>query len=267
MNAYPLAAASALALAAAACGPATPPARAALECPATQGDLTRTAQSADGRSCGYRAKDGAEVTLELVAANGDVDGVLKALETRLLADRVASPAPSDETARSDTTSETPGNATADAADKATREAEADTKGVQVSVGVKVDGVDHVSRGDGETRVNLPGISVVANEKDETARVRVGPLTVEAGDDQAVVRIRRDVRLRGEQLNPEKRGVRATFIYTGRDLPGGYRYVGYEAGGPKRGPITVAVVKARSENADGEELIPDVQKLVRRNGGV
>jgi hypothetical protein len=30
---------------------------------------------------------------------------------------------------------------------------------------------------------------------------------------------------------------------------------------------VAVVKARSENADGEELIPDVQKLVRRNGGV
>jgi hypothetical protein len=263
MNAYPLAAASALALAAAACGPATPPARAALECPATQGDLTRIAQSADGKSCGYRAKDGAEVTVELVAANGDVDGVLKALETRLLAERVVSPEPSAEAARPDTTAATPGSA----ADKAAREAEADTKGVEVSVGVKVDGVDHVTRGDGETRVNLPGISVVANEKDETARMRVGPLTVEAGDDQAVVRIRRDVRLRGEQLNPEKRGVRATFIYTGKDLPGGYRYVGYEAGGPKRGPITVAVVKARSENADGEELIPDVQKLVRRNGGV
>jgi hypothetical protein len=266
MNAYPLVVASTLALAAAACGPATPPARAALECPATQGDLTRIALSADGKSCGYRAKDGAEVTLELVAANGDVDGALKALETRLLAERVASPAPSAAAAKSGTTSETPGNA-ATAAEKATREAEADTRGVEVSVGVKVDGVDHVTRGDGETRVNLPGISVVANEKDETARVRVGPLTVEAGDDQAVVRIRRDVRLRGEQLNPEKRGVRATFIYTGKDLPSGYRYVGYEAGGPKRGPITVAVVRARSENADGEELIPDVQKLVRRNGGV
>lgn len=266
MNAYPLAAASILALAAAACGPATPPARAALECPASQGDLTRTSQSADGKSCGYRAADGAEITLQLVAANGDVDGALKALETQLLADRAPEVATNDADAA---VAAAPASKDG-AAEKAVREAEADSKESAVSVTVKVgkdDKTHVVSDEGGETRVNLPGISVVANEKEETARVRVGPLTVEAGDDQAVVRIRRDVRLRGEQLNPEKRGVRATFIYTGRDLANGYRYVGYEAGGPKRGPITVAVVKARTENSDDEELIPDVQKLVRRNGGV
>ena len=79
--------------------------------------------------------------------------------------------------------------------------------------------------------------------------------------------RRDVRLRGEALNPEKRGMRATFIYTGDDLGDGYRYVGYEAGGPKRGPITVAVVKSKTEDHDDNDLYGAVKKLVRRNGGV
>ena len=82
-----------------------------------------------------------------------------------------------------------------------------------------------------------------------------------------MRVRRDVRLRGEALNPNRRGVRATFIYTGVDLPAGYRFVGYEAGGPKRGPITVAIVKSKSEGPDGGDLYPDVKKLVRKNGGV
>ena len=125
----------------------------------------------------------------------------------------------------------------------------------------------VTEDGGTTRVNLPGIHVVANENDETATVKVGPLTIDAGDDGATVRMRRDVRLRGEALNPEKRGLRAMFIYTGDDLPEGYRFVGYEAGGPKRGPITVAVVKSKSEGPDGSDLYPDLKKLVRRNGGV
>ena len=72
---------------------------------------------------------------------------------------------------------------------------------------------------------------------------------------------------GEPLRREKRGFRALFIYTGDDLPDGYRFVGYEAGGPKRGPITVATVRSRNDGPDGEEIYPDVKKLVRRNGGV
>ena len=86
-------------------------------------------------------------------------------------------------------------------------------------------------------------------------------------DAAVATIIEDVRLRGEALNPERRGIRATFIYTGIDLPSGYHFVGYEAGGPKTGPITVAVVKSKAGDAEDDELYPDVKKLVRRNGGV
>jgi hypothetical protein len=42
-------------------------------------------------------------------------------------------------------------------------------------------------------------------------------------------------------------------------------VGYEAGGPKAGPLTVALVKSRS--AEAEALRDDVEDLVRENGGV
>jgi hypothetical protein len=80
-------------------------------------------------------------------------------------------------------------------------------------------------------------------------------------------MRRDVRLRGEALSRDRRGLRATFIYTGKDLPDGYRFVGYEAGGPKAGPITVAVVKSKIDGEDNGDIYPDVKKLVRRNGGV
>ncbi|MFN9711764.1 MAG: hypothetical protein ACK547_02120, partial [Alphaproteobacteria bacterium] len=65
----------------------------------------------------------------------------------------------------------------------------------------------------------------------------------------------------------KRGIRATYIYTGKDLPTGYRFVGYEACGPKSGPITVAIVKSKLDSDAGEEMYPDVKKLVRKNGGV
>ena len=149
-----------------------------------------------------------------------------------------------------------------------REAIEDSRRVTVRASAKSDPSDAgADGGDGTATVNLPGIHIVANERDETANIRVGPITVNAGDSGATIRIRRDVRLRGQALNPEKRGLRATFIYTGEDLPEGYRFVGYEAGGPKTGPITVAVVKSKLEGDAGSEIYPDVKRLVRRNGGV
>jgi hypothetical protein len=74
-------------------------------------------------------------------------------------------------------------------------------------------------------------------------------------------------MRGEALSREKRGLRATFMSGGKALPGGYRFVGYQAGGPKTGPLTVAVVKSRSEIDSGDQLYRDVTRLVRANGGV
>ena len=87
----PLIAASALALTSAACGPKTPPARASLECPPTQGDLTRASAAPDGKSCTYEASDGAEVTLRLVPVTGGLDSTLSGIETALLSQRVAPP--------------------------------------------------------------------------------------------------------------------------------------------------------------------------------
>src|SRR5690606_17241476 len=45
-----------------ACSPAGPPAaRTALDCPAVEGELTRTAIAPDRRSCTYAARDGGDV--------------------------------------------------------------------------------------------------------------------------------------------------------------------------------------------------------------
>ena len=274
-----LLAASALALTTAACGPQTPKARAALDCPMRQGDLTRTSASSDGKVCTYATSSGAEVTLQLVSTQGGVDSALTAIETNLLAGRVK-PA---EDAKGDAKDAAKGEAKDDKAakpedakaassdaDKAAKEATADAEkpGVHIETkdGKTVVTTDGDTDADGNVRVNLPGIHVVANERDDSAQVSVGPIHIDAGGDGATIRMRRDVRLRGEALNPDRRGMRAMFIYKGDDLPNGYRVVGYEAGGPKSGPITVAVVKSK-ESFDGDDIYNDVKRLVRKNGGV
>jgi hypothetical protein len=260
-------AASATALGLAACGPKIPPARAALDCPGTQGELTRTSVSPDGKACTYSTGSGAEVTLQLVSVQGSVDSTLSQIEANLLAGR-------KEKAAAETAAAKPAEASQDAAKtqgeaaKAEAEAETDAKaGVQVKV--DADGkTEVVTEHGGETRVNLPGIHIVANDDTDTANVQVGPIHVNAGGETATVRVGpRNVRLRGEPLNPDRRGVRAMFLYKGDDLPDGYRFVGYEAGGPRRGPITVAVVKAKSIHDDDDDIYNDVKKLVRKNGGV
>jgi hypothetical protein len=275
-----LAASSTLALCA--CQPGPIKARAALDCPVTQGDLTRTAAAADGKSCAYRASDGNEISLQLIS--GDATATLKAVESTLLpppspeelaaeaAKPKPEPEPTSETAPPD-----------DAAKGAEWQAQHDTDSVEIRTTIRKeidrsvrDNVEVAVGGksgvvvsqDGDTaRVNLPGIHITA--KDDTANVRIGGLTVDASHDEAVVRIQREVRLKGEALAREKRGLRATYIRTGKALPGGYRYVGYEAAGPKSGPLAVATVRSKFETTgdDVDHIYPDVKRLVRRNGGV
>lgn len=284
MKALYLLAASALALTTAACGPKVPAARAALECPIKQGELTRTSSAPDGKTCTYASPGGAEVTLQLVSLQGDADNTLANIETNLLASRMtpeqkaqAAAAAGPEAVAELKPEEA--KAAATAAEQAAREAAADAAGASVgakaegrssdSVDIRTkDGKVIVAEGEGGvTRIDLPGIHIVANENEDSAKVQLGPIKIDAGGDAATIRIRRDVRLRGEALNPDRRGLRATFIYTGEDLPQGYRFVGYEAGGPKRGPITVAVVKSKTEEPDDGDLHRDVKRLVRKNGGV
>jgi hypothetical protein len=268
MNSHALMCASVMALGLAACGPQTPPVRAALDCPPKQGDLTRTNVAADGKSCAYKAAGDVEISLQLVAApGGDAQGALKTIEAQLLAGRLA-PSKSVDAAKSSDSA-----TTADDVEAEVRAAVAEA--VHDAAGSGTDAVAIAKRNgivigeddNGTAHINLPGIHIVANEKDETANIKVGPITVNAGGEGATVRMSRTVRLRGEQLRREKRGLRATFIYAGKDLPNGYKFVGYEAAGPKSGPLAVAVVKSKGEGPDGEELYPDVKKLVRLNGGV
>jgi len=80
-----------------------------------------------------------------------------------------------------------------------------------------------------------------------------------------VRMSRDVRLRGEAFSPRRNGFRATYILAREDLKDGWKSVGYEAAGPKNGPITVAVFKAHEGRH--RDVSEDVKRLVRRNGGV
>jgi hypothetical protein len=272
MKPHSLIAASALALAAAACGPQVPAARAALECPATQGDLTRTSAAADGKTCTYTNDAGAEVTLQLVSVAGDVDTTLAAIEKTLLAGRAAGADADGKAAEAQATdpkAAAGATASARAAEQATRQAMEDTRSAGAEISVKADsnGLAVTTDDGGTTRVELPGVHIVANDAEDTAKVKIGPLSIDAADDGAKVRMRRDTRLRGEPLRREKRGFRALFIYAGDDLPNGYRFVGYEAGGPKRGPITVATVRSKTDGPDGDDIYPDVKKLVRKNGGV
>lgn len=122
-----------------------------------------------------------------------------------------------------------------------------------------DGDDDSDRAD----ISLPGVRIQADG--DRADVKVGSLHVDANGGGAVIRESHDTRLRGEQLSPKRRGYRAAYIVARSDLPGGLASVGYEAGGPKAGPLTVAVLKMKSH--DDEVIHRDVRRLVRRNGGI
>ncbi|MGH6965835.1 MAG: hypothetical protein ACREE0_15245 [Phenylobacterium sp.] len=291
-------AASTLALAAAGCSPSPKPdLRTALDCPSSQGDLTRTNKAADGKTCIYTSSEGAEVTLQLIPVTGDATATLQGIENTIAPQEVATAETAKEAAdTAKDAAEVAKDSVAEAKDAAdaakdaakdaaqvAKEAAQDagrTASATVSVGdkddwnsekkkdgvdVRIDGKKVVSAGEGETtRVDLPGIHISA--RDDNADVRVGGIRINADDDQSTIHIFRDVRLRGEALSREKRGIRATFIAANKVDGSVYRYVGYEAAGPKTGPITVAIVKAKSEISHDDDVARDVRRLVRRNGG-
>lgn len=274
MKPFALLSVSILTLGATACAPKGPATVATLKCPTAQGDLTRTGVAADGAACTYVTTDGAEVTLQRIAVLGSPEATLQALEDKLLAGRSAPPKTASEDASKTTAEKSAAEGTSadsidDEVQAAVDEAMEDSKGSSVSVKIGKDahGVIVADDEHGHTRVNLPGIHISADDNSNTADVRIGPLSVNASDDGAKVRVFRPVRLKGEALVREKRGIRATLIYSGSDLPNGYRVVGYEAGGPRIGPLTVAVMKSKSGSSSGDDVYSDVKSLVRMNGGV
>jgi hypothetical protein len=207
------------------CGSNRAAQRTALDCPATQGTLKRASVSPDGRACSYADADGDEVSLRLIPVDGTPAATLAPIERELQALTVPAGPASPAAARKDDDE---------------------------------DGAKDEDRAD----ITLPGVRIQA--AGENANIQVGTLHVDATDNGAVFREARNTRLRGEQLSMQRRGYRASYIVARNDLSGGLTSVGYEAGGPRTGPLTVAVLKMKSQD---QVIHRDVRRLVRLNGGI
>ncbi|MFL5295384.1 MAG: hypothetical protein ACJ798_03280 [Phenylobacterium sp.] len=253
-----------------ACAPSGPPAaRASLDCPTSQGDLNRTSVAPDGKTCLYTTRDGDEVSLRLIpVSSGSYQSALTPIEQELQGEvqteqevAAAKVKEADENAKAAATDAKSSSASAKGAAQAAKQAADDALGeVKAAEAEAKDAADVGAT----TRIDLPGIHINADEKGK-ADVDVGMIHVNAGEDGATVRMAREVRLRGEALSPTRRGFRASYILAKDNLKDGWRAVGYEAAGPKAGPITVAVVKSRT--GDHHDVLDDVKRLVRRNAGV
>ena len=237
------------------CAPRTPPtARIALDCPTQKGDLKLTSTAPDRKTCTYVTRDGDEISLRLLPVSTSYEAALEPLEQELQGE-----IQTDQDAAKATTAKAAENvakasgATASEAARVAKQAADDALSHSPDAGKdrdqtggKVTVDSGGARGD-HTDISLPGIHI------------------DGGENGATIRTLRDVRLRGEAFSREKRGFRATYILAKDNLKDGWSSVGYEAAGPKAGPVTVAVFKVRSGHR--HNVAEDVKRLVRDNGGV
>ncbi len=214
----------------------TPKTIAKLDCPKDQGQLTLVSAAPDGLSCNYTGKD-AEVTLRLVALNGaDAKSVLDPIEAELRAL------------------------------------------VPVKPGAKVSS----DNGQDNVNIDLPGVRIKAGDQGANISVAGGPVinadnagaeikVSEDGDEDAEVGIKaddKDVSVKtgkGKWRHRPKAGVRSLFILATDNPASPYHSVGYDARGPKTGPLAVAIVKSKATK-DSDDIFDDAKALVKHNVG-
>jgi len=243
-GAAPLAAAAA-ALALTGCHPPHPHAAAplravsSLDCPDTQGDLTRKSAAADGKTCVYATESGDQVTLRIVSfSGGDAHAALAPIEDQLKTEIPAAATTPAGTASS------PGAPDRDRVD------------------INLPGIHIHANGDGHTDVDTAGVHVAAHDhggSGDNAVVQVNGL----GDKGVTINASEG----GAQIHVDEggSGVRAHYILASDTAgPHGYRMAGYEARGPAGGPIVVAEILAKSDDQD--DLHHDIHALIRRNVG-
>jgi hypothetical protein len=206
---------------------------AALDCPASQGALTRTGQAADGRSCDYQSPEGETVHLKLVSLDGrsamDAMAPTKA-ELHALVPIYNRPVP--------------------ALDK-------NEPGDRADIDLPFFHVH--TRGD-HAEVRMFGIKVHA--EGENADVNVGHghkhTVVHAGADGA------------EVLAEDVGRSNASMVYVlaaDKRAASGYWTVGYVAKGPAKGPLVVGefrTVHKRSGHNVGDNEHNDIGRLIDRN---
>lgn len=237
----------------------------ALQCPDTLGGLVRKGSaSGDGLVCNYTGPRGAEVSLHLVRLDGQsVDEVLSGFETRLAADLPEAAARVNaETARGDAEA-AKADAEAARADAEAARADAESTASVTAPGVRIEARDE------KASVRLPGIRIEADG--DNAKVQIGGMKIDANDGQGTQTRTASVSVNSNEQATEVRAVtpgeaiRAHYILTDGDpRPGGWALVGYEARGPRGGPIVVATVRAKERNRD--RIFDDARDLVTLNVG-
>ena len=232
----------------------------ALQCPQTLGILTRKGSAqGEGKICTYVGPRGAEVSLHLIALDGEpVGNILDAFETRLSRDLPAAAA---------ATAQRRADQAATQADAA--QAQADAAAVQADAAAAR--ADAAASGD-RASVHLPGLSIDA--QGEKANVRIGGINIRADDSNATVDINGDdqtVNIQshddGAQIRTRAAGqaTRTTWMLTdSRQTESEWRVVGYEARGPEGGPIVLATVRTRDR--DGDAIFDAAKDLVTLNVG-
>ncbi len=267
---------------------------ASLNCPDEQGRLTRLSASADGHDCVYRGEQGDEVTLTLVALNGQTPQMaLAPLEKRLraLAPDVHAESASAEASTAPQPPAPPeppkppgdgdhakwaGSASHRDASDSDSDSDHDDDNDRSEDHTKVDlPFVHVdsddSHGHSRAKVDVPFVHVDAD--DDTAHVKVFGVTIDADDDNANVHTHWGSKSAIIKTGPKGAEIRCADLRHGADMlyilasdnpgPAGYRSVGYVARGPTSGPLVVGTFKSKGEH-HGDFHDHDVDALIRLN---
>jgi hypothetical protein len=263
-NLKAVAGAAAMALAAAACHPLhlhhdrLMVVLSRLDCPVTQGLLTRVSAAPDGNSCVYQHRDGDDITLTRLPLNGQSpQAALAPFDTSLTA--LMPPPPAAEATGGEKSD------AKDASDAADDDDNDDTK-------VDVPGVHIQTRG-ADTQVHAPGVQVQTHGED--AQVNAPGLNINTKGDKADLQLGQGANsitvhdggeAQGAQIHiaeVNKTNARLTFVLSGAGRgPNGYRSVGYLARGPVTGPLVVVVAKSRGNQSALRDH--DVRRLLDLN---
>lgn len=212
-----------------------------LDCPRTaDGGFTLASAAADGLTCAYATADGqTQVELRLVSVKDTPQEALDPIETELktLLPDVDS---SLSTPRAPGAPATP--------EVKNQDVDIDLPGLSIhakgdAANIRVGGMHIQGRGDGDGgSVKVTGHAYPGSR-----------LSVDANDGVAIIRT--------STAGPN---VRSTFtIASDTAAPSGWRAVGYEARGPRAGPLVVAVIKTKG---DHEAVFGAVYGLLRRTAG-
>lgn len=252
-----------------------------LDCPETQGQLTRVSAAADGRSCVYRSDQGEDVALSILPLDGhSPEAALTPIETEL---RAIAPRGGGEDDDGGWSGDTHGNVTAakpaqggnsdddgsEDSDHDGHSASHDHTKVDLPF-VHVDADDH--DGHDRAKVDVPFVHVDAD--DDKAHVKVFGVTIDADNDNANVHTNWGSKTAVIKAGPKGAEIRASdtrhgaadmlFILAGDHAgPSGYHSVGYIARGPTGGPLVVATFKSKvNHHQDFHDH--DVDQLVQLN---